>query len=531
MTSPAMTEPEERALLDVRDLRVLDGEGRELLSSLSFSLDAGRCLGIVGESGSGKSLTALALCGLLPAPLRASGCLNLCNDDGAVSAFDLAGDLGKVRGGGIALVFQDALASLHPLRRIGSQLRETLCVRRGQSRTQADVEARQLLARMQLPDSVLSRLPHQLSGGQRQRVLLALALATQPRLLIADESTSALDPQVQADVLALLRREVLGRGIGLVFIGHDLSVVASLADRLAVFHRGRLIEQGAATPVLDHPTQDYTRQLIAATRLPAAPPSVIDSPLLSMRGLRVRYPGATQDALVLDALDIARGETLALVGESGSGKSTLARTLLRLLPPGLDAEIHLDGLRWDRLQGAALRRERRRVQSVFQDPYASLDPRQRIDRLLAEPRRIHGLSTDRDTLVGLLAAVGLDAGALGRHPHAFSGGQRQRIAIARALAAEPDLLIADEAVSALDARVRGEILALLNRLKSERGLSLLFISHDMDAAAAVADRIAVMKDGRIVECAPAPALLRSPRHDYSRALLAARPAPLRMVAG
>ena len=518
-------------LLSVSDLRVEDGRGRELLSPLSFSLDAGQCLGIVGESGSGKSLTALALCGLLPEPLQASGHLQLGDEPDAASSFDLSGDLSAVRGGGIALVFQDALASLHPLRSIGSQLRETLCVRRAMSRAQADVEARQLLSRMQLPGAMLSRLPHQVSGGQRQRMLLALALATQPRVLIADESTSALDPQVQASVLDLLRREVLGRGIGLIFIGHDLSVVASLADRLAVFHRGHLLEQGATASVIGQPAHDYTRQLIAAARLPAAMPASPTSPLLSLRNLRVRYPGAERNALSVDALDIGRGEALALVGESGSGKSTLAKALLRLLPASDDGEIMLDGMRWDRLSGAALRRTRRRVQCVFQDPYASLDPRQRIDRLLAEPRRIHGRSTDRESLITLLAAVGLDADALVRYPHAFSGGQRQRIAIARALAAEPDLLIADEAVSALDARVRGEILALLNRLKAQRGLSLLFITHDMDAAAAVADRIAVMKDGVIVECAAAMALLEAPRHDYSRVLLAARPAPLSAQAG
>ena len=518
-------------LLSVNDLRVDDGRGNELLAPLSISLDAGQCLGIVGESGSGKSLTALALCGLLPEPLRASGRLQLGDEPNAASSFDLSGDLSPVRGGGIALVFQDALASLHPLRSIGSQLRETLCVRRALSHAQAEVEAQQLLSRMQLPETMLARLPHQVSGGQRQRMLLALALATQPHVLIADESTSALDPQVQADVLDLLRREVLDHGIGLIFIGHDLSVVASLADRLAVFHRGRLLEQGETASVINQPTRDYTRQLIAAARLPKASPAGKAMPLLSIRNLRVRYPGAPRDALVIDALDIGRGEALALVGESGSGKSTLAKTLLRLLPPGGDAAITLDGLRWDRLSGATLRCERRRVQCVFQDPYASLDPRQRIDHLLAEPRRIHGLPADRDTLIDLLAAVGLEADALARYPHAFSGGQRQRIAIARALAAEPDLLIADEAVSALDARVRGEILALLNRLKAQRGLSLLFITHDMDAAVAVADRIAVMKDGAIVECAASMALLDAPRHDYSRALLEARPAPLSVLAG
>ncbi|MEZ5465341.1 MAG: ABC transporter ATP-binding protein [Lysobacteraceae bacterium] len=519
-------------LLAVESLRVDDGHGRELLAPLSFTLDRGHCLGIVGESGSGKSLTALALCGLLPEPLRASGRLHLHDDipdvDGTTSTFDLAGDLASLRGSGIALVFQDALASLHPLRTVGSQLRETLRVRRGMSRTNADAEAASLLARMQLPVDVLSKLPHQISGGQRQRVLLALALATQPRLLIADESTSALDPLVQAEVIGLLRREVLGRGIGLVFIGHDLSVVASLADQLAVFHRGRLIEQGAAKQVLTAPSQAYTRQLIDATQLPQARAAAESgNALLSLRNLRVRYPRADRDALQLDALSIDRGEALALVGESGSGKSTLAKALLRLLPAGEDAQIMLDGVRWDHLSGAALRQARRRVQCVFQDPYASLDPRQRIARLLAEPRRIHGLSTDHEALVRLLAAVDLDADALTRYPHAFSGGQRQRIAIARALAAEPDLLIADEAVSALDARVRGDVLALLNRLKTDRGLSLLFITHDMDAAAAVADRIAVMKDGRMVECAAASVLLASPAHGYSRALLAARPASLR----
>ena len=496
-----------------------------LLGPLSLRLQAGQCVGLVGESGSGKSLTGLALLDLLPDGLRGRGRLRV--DGLAVSLHSPAH--AALRGRCFGLVPQDPLAALHPLRSIGAQLVETLGVARRLPRGDARAEAVALLRRVQLPEpgTALARYPHQFSGGQRQRIAIALALATRPRFLIADEPTSSLDARIAREILELLDRLRREQGLGLLLISHDLPLVGAYAQEIIVLRAGEVVEAGDTAAVFGAPDHEYTRELLAADQLQAAPAADPDAPLLlHARGLRMRYRGAARDALDGVDIELRKGEGLALVGESGSGKSTLGRVLLKLMR-GSQGAITLDGVRVDTLPAGELRRLRRRIGVVFQDPYASLDPRLPVWRLIAEPLRIHGIGTaasQRARALELLLAVGMDATALERFPHQFSGGQRQRIAIARALSTDPDLLVCDEAVSALDAHHRASVLALLARLKLERRLALLFVTHDLAAASAVAERIAVLEGGRIVESGATAAVLAYPQHPHTRALVAARPA-------
>ncbi|MFY2763828.1 ATP-binding cassette domain-containing protein [Arenimonas sp. MALMAid1274] len=477
--------------------------GKPLLGPLDLSLQPGQCLGLVGESGSGKSLTVLSLLGLLPPGLRAQGQLHF---DGRTMALG-SREHRALRGRAIAWMPQDPQASLHPLRTVGGQLIESLRALRGLDAAGARREAIALFETLQLPDppQLLDRHPHQLSGGQRQRVLLALALAGAPKLLLADEPTSALDPRLareSLDMIDRLRREL---GLAVLLVSHDLPLVAAYAQHVAILQRGALVEHGEAAAVFAQPRHAYTRELLAAEHLPAPAPMTPGPRLLRIESLGVHYPRAPAPSLQEASLELHRGECLALVGESGSGKSTLGRALLRLAGRGARGRILLDGE--DLLQAGPgrLRQLRRRIGVVFQDPYASLDPRMRVGDLVGEPLRIHGLgdaAQRRTRAAALLEAVGLDPDFVARNPHQLSGGQRQRVAIARALATEPDLLVCDEAVSALDAHHRAGILALLARLKRERGLALLFITHDFAAARALAERTAVIAGGRIVACGP-----------------------------
>lgn len=515
-------------LLEVDALRIALPGRPDAIGPISFALEAGRGLGLVGESGSGKSLSLLALLDLLPPGARTAGRLVFAGRN-----FDLArGEQAALRGRGLGLVFQDALASLHPLRTIGAQLVETLRVHApGLSRRAARTRAIAGLARVGLdaPEQAFDSVPHRLSGGQRQRAMIALALASEPRVLLADEPTSALDTPVQRGILDLLLQLQRELGLALLFVGHDLDVVGAVCDALLVLRHGRVLEHGAREQILRAPQQDYTRRLLAAQHLAPrradAGAGITPTPLLQVEHLTLRYPGRSVDAVADAALSLARGQTLALVGESGSGKSTLGRALLQLQRAAPGSRVRFDGVELTGLTAAALKPLRRRIQIVFQDPYASLDPRQRVAQILSEPLRIHALPHDRASLVALLQAVELEATHLARYPHEFSGGQRQRIAIARALATGPELLVCDEAVSALDALVRAQILALLERLRHERGLALLFITHDLGVAAALADHIAVMQHGRIVESGPCATVFGAPAHPYTRALLAARPRP------
>ena len=530
-------------MLSLRQLEVHAG-ARRLLGPLDLDLVPGQCLGMVGESGSGKSLTALSLLGLLPTGLRATGALM---HDGRDIAFGARAHV-ALRGRTLGWVPQDPLAALHPLRTVGAQLRETL-----RAHGQPETQARALLERVRLPeaDAALKRFPHQFSGGQRQRVAIALALCSRPRYLIADEPTSALDARIAREVLDLLdalRRE---DGLGLMLISHDLPLVGAYAETVLVLQRGDVVERGATRDVFAQPQHAYTRELIEADRLPSASVGATEvatigaeklfgkvsgasiaasvaptkaKPLLRAEAMRMHYPRAPRPALDDVSLVLHRGEGLALLGESGSGKSTLGRAVLRLLR-GAQGRVWLDDVELTALRGDALRRMRKRIGVVFQDPYASLDPRMRVAEIVAEPLRIHGLgdtASRREKVAGLLTAVGLDPGMAARYPHQFSGGQRQRIAIARALACAPDLLVCDEAVSALDAHHRREILMLLATLKRERGLALLFVTHDLSAAAAVADRIAVLEAGKIVEIGETAGVLCEPQHAHTRALVEAR---------
>ncbi len=511
------------ALLSLRELRVsLNATGQRLLGPLDLDLVPGQCLGVVGESGAGKSLATLALLGLLPPNLHAQGTLRVDGRELGLGSREHAAQRGRL----LAWVPQDALAALHPLRRIGAQLHEVLR-HAGVASNVLRAQAMQLLERVELANAaeLLVRFPHQLSGGQRQRVCIAMALASRPRALLADEPTSALDARVGRGILDLLDTLRRDLGLAVLLVSHDLPLVASLAQRVLVLHRGRCVEDGPSARVFAAPQADYTRALLAADRLDPAPPVPPGAVLLQARELAVRYPHAACDALAPTTLELRRGHCLALVGESGSGKSTLARALLRLLRGPTRGRITLDGIEIATLGARALRPLRRRIGVVFQDPFASLDPRLSAARIVAEPLRIHRMgdaAQRRARAVALLQAVGLDAGVADRYPHQFSGGQCQRIAIARALATDPELLVCDEAVSALDARSRAAILRLLAELKIQRGVAVLFITHDFDAARALAERIAVMHAGAIVECAEAGELLASPRHAYTRELLAAR---------
>ncbi|MBS0576585.1 MAG: ABC transporter ATP-binding protein [Proteobacteria bacterium] len=509
-------------LLAVRDLQVSRrADGGVLLGPLDLDVAAGECVAVVGESGAGKSLATLALLGLLPPALQARGRLQFAGRELALGGREHD----ALRGRALGWVPQDALAALHPLRRIGAQLDEVLHAA-GSARAQRRTRALERLDRVGLADAdaLLDRRPHELSGGQRQRVCIALALALSPRVLIADEPTSALDPRVGAGIARLLDDLRVRERLGLLLVSHDLPLVRTMAQRVCVLRRGCVVEAGATDTVFARPQAAYTQDLLAAAHLPAAVAGEAGAVLLDAQALAVRYPRSAHDALAPTDLVIHRGECVALVGESGSGKSTLARAALRLLRGGVRGRIVLDGNDLHSLAPRRLRELRRRIGVVFQDPLASLDPRMNAAQIVAEPLRIHAIgdaATQRARARDLLISVGIDEQAIDRYPHQFSGGQCQRIAIARALATDPELLVCDEAVSALDARTRAAILQLLARLKRERGLAVLFITHDFAAARALAERIAVMHEGRIVESGPAATVLTSPRHEYTRELLAA----------
>jgi len=510
-----------QALLTVEGLQVRFGAASPTLGPVDFSLQAGECLAVVGASGSGKSLTAAALLGLLPARAHACGRLRLAERE-----LDIARESPQAwRGRGLVWMPQDPLAALHPLRRVGDQLDECIALHQGGTRTERLAVAQECLRRagLQPEPRLLRSHPHRLSGGQRQRLLLALCLACRPQVLIADEPTSALDALHAAAVLETLDRLRADSRLGLILISHDLGAVARHADRVLVLQGGRAVETGPTAELFAAPRAEYTRRLLEAHRLPAVSATTrpTGDDLLHIENLRLRYPRMARDAVDVPELRIARGEALALVGESGSGKSSLGRCLLRLVEPAAGARIAFADVDLAPLSQRRLRPLRSRLQAVFQDPFASLDPRQRVADIVTEALRVRGMArAEREQRAGeLLEAVGLSPDSAQRFPHQFSGGQRQRIAIARALASEPELIVCDEAVSALDAEVQGQILALLSSLRAERGLSLLFITHDLRAAAALADRIAVMQDGRIVECGPTAELLSDARHPYTRALL------------
>ncbi|WP_172294769.1 ABC transporter ATP-binding protein [Pseudoruegeria sp. HB172150] len=527
-----MTEP----LLAIRNLSVGLPAGSDrpfAVEDLSLTLEKGEILCVVGETGSGKSLSAFATMGLLPT--------NLPKPTGEV-VFEGRNLLAlppserrKLAGSRLAMIFQEPAAVLNPVYRIGEQVGETFQLHTGLSKAEIREKVTALFREVRLPnpEEILRAYPHQLSGGQCQRVMIATALALEPAILIADEPTTALDVTTQAQILRLMLDLRENRDTGILFITHDFGVVAEIADRVAVMRHGRLVEIGPAEQVLNHPQADYTRELLAAVPKldPHASREGLGEPVLEARGIRkiFRGQGFLGKKRVVNAVDqvdvtLRRGETLGLVGESGSGKSTLAQCVIRLIDPD-DGAITIAGGNFGGLKGNALREARRRVQIVFQDPYTALDPRQSVGDAIAEGPVIHGKkkSEAMTTARNLLAAVGLEPSAADRFPHEFSGGQRQRICIARALALEPQLLIADESVSALDVSVQAQILDLLADMQKRHQFGMLFITHDLRVASRICDRIAVMRQGKIVEEGEPARLFVDPQQDYTKELLAAVP--------
>ena len=525
------------SLLSIEGLTVAlpkGGDRPDALRDVTLELGPNEILCVVGESGSGKSMTAGAVMGLLPEGVRATAGRVMFEGRDLLALSEP--ELRRLRGRRIGMVFQEPMTALNPLRSIGSQIGEMFRVHTRLSAAERDARVLALLDQVRIPDPAAAAraFPHELSGGQRQRAMIAMALALDPVLLICDEPTTALDVTTQAQILQLIRDLQRRTGTAVLFITHDFGLVADIADRVAVMRQGEVVEQGPAAQVLNRPAHPYTRALVAAVP-PLAPPAT--RPLSAEAVLRVENLSKTyrkagflgRNARVTHAvrdvsLSLPRGGTLGIVGESGSGKSTLARCLVRLLDPDA-GRVSIDGQDRLALSKPDLRRDARRIQMVFQDPYASLNPRRRVGELVAQGPMVHG--TPRAEAMAqareLFGLVGLDAASLDRFPHEFSGGQRQRIGLARALAMKPEVLVADEPVSALDVSVQAQVLRLLAELREQLGLSMVFITHDLRVAAQLCDRIAVMRNGSVVEEGAAAEIFANPRHDYTRALFAAVP--------
>jgi microcin C transport system ATP-binding protein len=532
--------PATSPLLEVRNLSVtFAGRGRapavEAVRGVSLSLDRGQTLALVGESGSGKSVTALSVLQLLPYPLALHGPESSIRFAGEELIGALPEQLRRVRGDRIAMVFQEPMTSLNPLHTIERQIGEILLIHRRMAAAAARARILELLRMVQLPDAEarLGAYPHQLSGGQRQRVMIAMAIANEPDILIADEPTTALDVTIQAHILGLLRALRQQLGMALLLITHDLTIVRKMAERVAVMTRGEIVETGPTEAVFDRPRHPYTKRLLAAepkgrvAAADAAAPLLIEAESLRVwfpvrRGLLRRVKGHVK---AVDGVSLAlrAGATLGVVGESGSGKTTLGLALLRLT--AAQGQIRFAGHDIVARTQRQLRPLRREMQIVFQDPFSSLSPRLSVAQIVEEGLKVHDLAASaaerRQLIETALAEVGLDPHAADRYPHEFSGGQRQRIAIARALVLKPRLVVLDEPTSALDMSVQAQIVELLRELQARRGLAYLFISHDLRVVRALAHQIMVMKDGRIVEAGSTERIMTRPEHPYTRALMAA----------
>ncbi|MDG2037465.1 MAG: ABC transporter ATP-binding protein [Luminiphilus sp.] len=522
------------ALLSVDNLSVsfVTRNGtNKAVDNVSFSVEERQITAIIGESGSGKSVSCYAMLGLVPSPPgRIDGGTAHFQGQDLLSLSEA--ELRAIRGRDIAMIFQDPMTCLNPFMKIGDQLIEPLTLHKGLAKGPARAQAMALLDEVGIrdPQAAMSAFPHEFSGGMRQRVMIAMALINEPKLLIADEPTTALDVTIQAQILKLIAELQTKRDIGVLFISHDLAVVSDIADQIVVMEKGLVVEQGQPKQIFDNPQHPYTQKLLAA--IPSgqkAAGTVAPESLIRIDNLRTWFTpsGGAEPVKAVDgvSLDIHRGEVLGLVGESGSGKSTLGRSILRLVPI-TGGRIAFEDTELSALTGKPLKQFRHRMQMIFQDPYASLNPRMTVYDTLAEPLLLHGLvqKADLDRAIReLMDNVGLARAFVRKYPHEFSGGQRQRIAIGRALATRPEFMVADEPVSALDVTIQAQILDLLADLTKEYGLTMLFISHDLAVIRQIADRIAVMYQGKLVEEGPTAQVFETPREDYTRSLLAAIP--------
>ena len=525
------------SVLDLQGLTIAlpaGAERTEAVSNVSLGVGKGEIVCLVGESGSGKSVIAQSVMGLLPKSLPLKhGSISLQGEDLARAPESRLRQLRTTR---MSMVFQEPMTALNPVMRCGDQIDEVLRFHTRDSPGARKKRILNVLGEVSLPDPgrMMASYPHQLSGGQRQRIMIAMALVLDPALLIADEPTTALDVTTQSQILKLILELQKRHGTGVLFITHDFGVVAEIAHRVAVLRLGELVELGPREEVLRNPRHEYTKMLISSVpglvpakrTVPAGAPAVLETRALSKTYVDRRWIGPRRDVRAAEdvSLEVRRGETLGIVGESGSGKSTVARCIVRLIDPS-SGEIRIAGEEIARLGAGALRPLRRKVQIVFQDPYRSLNPRRTVGEALIEGPLNYGVPRAEalERARKLLALVRMDGQALGRYPHQFSGGQRQRICIARALAMEPALLVADEAVSALDVSVQAQVLTLLEEIRARLELAMLFITHDLRVAAQVCDRVAVMSKGRVVEYGPAEEVFLRPKHEYTRALFEAAP--------
>jgi peptide/nickel transport system ATP-binding protein len=525
-------------LVRIEDLTIALPKGADrphAVESLSLTLNAGEIVCVVGESGSGKSMTASALMGLLPPMLPIRGGRIMLGERDIVRLSE--DEMRAIRGPEIGMIFQEPMTALNPLRTAGDQIAEMFRAHTDLPKKEIEARALKLLDEVGIPDpaSAYRAYPHELSGGQRQRVMIAMALALEPNILIADEPTTALDVTIQAQILKLIRDIQRRTGMSVLFITHDFGVVAEIADRVMVMQHGKVVESGSAEAVLENPQHPYTKALIAAvpSLTPPPPRTLPQNSIATIRELSKTYRSGggwfgrkerVTYAVKSASIELPSQATLGIVGESGSGKSTLARCIVRLLDPDQGA-IELDGVDFGKLEGESLRRHRHLVQMVFQDPYASLNPRRTVGDLVTQGLIArgtkHGAAMARAK--ELFALVGLDPSATDRLPHEFSGGQRQRIGLARALALEPKVLVADEAVSALDVSVQAQVLKLLVELRDKLSLSMIFITHDLRVAAQICDRIAIMQRGEVVEQGVTAEIFAAPQHPYTQRLLSAVP--------
>ena len=553
----------DKKVLEVEHLHVEfvhDGEANVAVKDVSFNVYRGRTLGIVGESGSGKSVSCLAVMGLLSNNAIVKGRASLSGQSDLLSLGEE--NFGNIRGNHIGMIFQEPMTSLNPVQKCGHQVVEMLMRHERVGEEEARRRVIELFEEVMLPrpEKIFDSYPHEISGGQKQRVMIAMALICHPDLLIADEPTTALDVTVQKTILELLRTLQRKYQIGIIFITHDLGVIAQIADDVAVMYKGEMVEQGTAEQVLYHPQHPYTKGLLACRppldsrphrlptvqdflegnvpqeeSFPATRQASSSTPLLRVRDLEVTYAlkknlfgKVMQELKAVDGLsfDVFRGETVGLVGESGCGKSTLGRAILQLIERSA-GKVEYDGVSLDKLSVAEQKALRRKMQIVFQDPYSSLNPRITVGEAILEPLRSHHLLGSerlrRERVLELMGQVGLKEEWYNRYPHEFSGGQRQRVCIARALVLRPELVICDESVSALDVSVQAQVLNLLNELKERHGYTYIFITHDLSVVKFFSDRIMVMEKGRIVEEGPSDELFAHPQHPYTQRLLAAIP--------